>query len=139
MTEAWEVLHYPAQPFGPPSEPSRWFSSGWMTAIEPTNNQGGVMPVYPTEYVYTLPSFFFQMEPSDQRNPVYYDAWQNLATTLMPEWGSESLWGDVHNWPSFFQQISTPTFLPDGIGVTSPTTTVPSPGVGSGRAKTERV
>jgi hypothetical protein len=89
---------------------------------------------------YWLPEFvFFQMEPGDQVNPAYSEAWQNLATALMPEYTSEELYGAIHQWPSHFQQLAPPIFLPDGTGVTPPTKTKPSPGVGTGRTGTRKV
>jgi hypothetical protein len=96
-------------------------------------------PVLAIPYSYWLPFFAFQMEPVDQVNPVYAEAWQNQSTTLMPERTYEELYGPTHQWQAFFQQIAPPVFLPDGTGVTPPTRTKLSPGVGSGRTSTKRV
>ena len=125
MTQAWDQVQYPSYPFMPPGSPSAWFNPLWMGAIAQANQQTQAMPVLPEEYVYWLPSVFFQGEPSNQVNPVYYEAWQNQATMLMPVYPSEELSGSPHLWPSFFQVISRPVFLPDGTGVTSPTKAKP--------------
>ena len=120
----WTQIQYPSHQFGPPNmEPSEMFEAGWMAAIDQENHQMAVMPVYPIPYYFWQPSIFFQMEPDDQVNPAYAESWQNLSTMLMPEYSSESLSGGIHNWPSFFQVLSTPVFLPDGTGVVGPTRT----------------
>lgn len=141
-----------------------------------------LLPTYPILFYYWQESVFFQMEPSDQVNPVYAEAWsnlstwlmpiwavadrenashlypyifggtiepsnyvsspaswENLSTVLMPEYPSREKYGAMYQWPSFFQVLSTPTFLPDGTGVTAPTSTKPSPGVGTGRTSTKKV
>ena len=111
------------------------FTLGVVTGIVEV---GDYEPVWPIEYVYTLPYYFGgTIDPPDYISPP--ESWQNLSTWLMPEYGSEVLHGEPHNMPYFFQQLSAPTFLPDGTAVTSPTSTKPSPGIGSGLTKTERV
>lgn len=95
-------------------------------------------PVLPIEYLHLIPYYF----GGTTHPPTYIsppESWQNPSTWLMPEYDSECLWGNPHNQPYIFLQISTPTFLPDGTGATSPTSTSPSPGIGSGRSKTEQV
>ena len=134
----WQEVQYPQEAFRPQGDPSDWFDPAWMAAVDQENHQTAVMPVYPIPYFYWQPYIFFQMEPDDQVNPAYAESWQNLSTMLMPEYTSEQLHGAVHEWPSFFQVLSTPTFLPDGTGVTPPTQTKPSPGVGTGRTSTRR-
>ena len=119
MNETWEQIQYPSHAFLPEGNPSDWFNPAWMAAIDQANSQ--MSPVLPIPYVYTLPSFFYVNEPSLQVNPVYYEAWQNQATTLMPIYSSEELEGARHLWPYMTMQIARPVFLPDGTGVTSPT------------------
>ena len=138
---------------------------------------GDYEPVLPIEYRYTIPSVFFEEEPShwlgfievlqgmeELRMPVWpieettsgaylypyifggtsldqlFDKdlswWQNVATKLMPEYPPEMITGTAHTDPTIFMQISTPTFLPDGTGATSPTNTSP---VGTGQTSTEAV
>ena len=138
---------------------------------------GDYEPVLPIEYRYTIPSIFFEQEPShwpgfidvlqqteELRMPVWpieettsgaylypyifggtsldqlFDKdlswWQNVATKLMPEYPPEMITGTAHTDPSIFMQLSTPTFLPDGTGAASPTSTV---AVDSGQTSTEAV
>lgn len=59
-------------------------------------------PVWPIEYHHWMESVFFQMEPGDQINPVYFEAWQNLSTALMPNVSSEELFGEAHLYPYSF-------------------------------------
>jgi len=54
----------------------------------------------------------------------------------MPEYPPEMITGTAHTDPSIFMQISTPTFLPNGTGAASPTSTV---AVDSGQTSTEAV
>ena len=125
MANSWEQLQYPQKAFLPQGDPADWFDPAWMASIDQAHHQTAVMPVLPIEYVYWIPSFFYEGEPSLQVNPVYYEVWQNQATTVMPVYPSEELHGSPHLWPFFFQVISRPVFLPDGTGVTSPTKAEP--------------
>jgi len=136
MVMFWETLIYPQREFAPPGDPLGWYETEFMSAHEHLYRPD-MQPVWPIEYRYLLEYFFYQMEPSLQVNPSYLEAWQNQAATLMPEYTSEEIYGPVHSFPYEFVQLSTPTFLPDGTPVTPPTTTKSSPGVGSGRTKTE--
>ena len=64
------------------------------------------------------PSYFFQMEPSDQVNPVYYEAWQNQSATLTPIYPSQYVYGDISNMPYFLLQLTVGIhFDPDASGV----------------------
>lgn len=104
-------------------DPSTWFDPMWMAAIDQQNYQTPTIPVLPIPYVYALPSFFHVNDPADHH--VFYEAWQNQSATLMPIYTSEELHGPRHNWPYLAMQIARPVFLPDGVGVTSPTKAEP--------------
>jgi len=117
----WQQIQYPEKAFIPQGNPSEWFDPAWMAAVDQSDHQTSTIPVLPIEYRYLLPSTFFQMEPTDQVNPAYLEAWQNLSTTLMPNYPSEQLHGAIHNHPAFFQQISNPVFDVNGTAVASPT------------------
>lgn len=95
------------------------------------------VPVLAVPYYYWHPSIFFQMEPLDQVNPVYLEAWQNLPATLMPEYSTQYLYGDILNYPYFFMQLAPPIFPPDGKRVASPTSTK-AEFRGFGRTRTTR-
>ena len=102
MAQSWQQVQYPQKSFLPEGDPSEWFDPAWMAAIDQEDHQTQVMPVLPIEYVYWLPYLFFQDEPNNQVNPVYFEAWQNQPTTLMPVYPSEDLYGPRHAFPSFF-------------------------------------
>ena len=125
MANSWEQLQYPQKAFLPQGDPSDWFDPAWLAAIDQANHQTQVIPVLPIEYVYWLPYLFFQDEPANQVNPAYQEVWQNQSTSLMPVYPSEELHGSPDLWPYFFQVIARPVFMPDGIGVTSPTKATP--------------
>ena len=138
---------------------------------------GDYEPVLPIEYRYTIPSIFFEQEPThwlgfiealqgmeELLMPIWpiaeiYSAahlypyifggtdldqlfdkdlswWENIPTKLMPQYPPEMITGTAHTDPSFFMQLSTPTFLPDGTGAASPTSTV---AVDNGQTSTEVV
>ena len=95
---------------------------------------GDYEPVLPIEYRYTLPAYFMQEEPSAWLG--FIETLQGLDEYLMPIWPPEVTGGTAHTDPSLFMQISTPTFLPDGAGAASPTSTQ---GIDSGQTSTEAV
>lgn len=103
---AWYTLQYPQREFGPPLlEDLVIFDPAWMAAIDQSTHQTGAIPEPAIPYYFWLPSVFFQMEPDDQINPVYYESWSNLSTQLMPNVRVEELFGEPYNYPSvFFQQ-----------------------------------
>ena len=95
---------------------------------------GDYEPVLPIEYRYTLPAYFMQEDPSAWLG--FIETLQGLDEYLMPIWPPEVTGGTAHTDPSIFMQISTPTFLPDGTGAASPTSTQ---GIDSGQTSTEAV
>jgi hypothetical protein len=91
-------------------------------------------PVLAIPFYWLQPFIYFQPDPG-----TFFGKdiswWQNQPTTLMPEYTSEYLYGDIHNYPDFFMQLSTPIFPPDGVSGASPTST--TPGIkGTGRTST---
>ena len=56
-------------------------------------------PVLAILYYYWHLSILFQMEPTDQVNPAYLEAWQNLSTWLMPIYDERFIAGDISNIP----------------------------------------
>ena len=99
-----------------------------------------LMPIWQSEDIHATPHLYpyvFGGTTLDQLFDKDISWWQNQPTTLMPEYTSEYLYGDIHNYPSFFIQLSTPVFLPDGTAVSGPTGTKPRI-VGSGRTMTRR-
>ena len=95
---------------------------------------GEYEPVLPIEYRYTLPSVFFEQEPSHWMG--YIEVLQCTEELRMPVWPIEETTSGAYLYPYFSMQISPPTFLPDGTGATSPTSTAP---VGTGQTSTEAV
>lgn len=65
-------------------------------------------PVLPIEYRYWHEYLFLQQEPATWHG--YLEAWQNLSTQLMPEYSSEYLYGDIHNWPYLVLQQGPSTW-----------------------------
>jgi hypothetical protein len=61
-----------------------------------------LLPTYPIPLYHWQHSPFFQMEPGDQVNPAYLEAWQNPSTQLMPLVRTEELHGEAHQYPSCF-------------------------------------
>jgi hypothetical protein len=96
------------------------------------------MPIWPSEEIHATPHLYpyvFGGTTLDQLFDKDISWWQNQPTTLMPEYTSEYLYGDIHNYPDFFMQLSTPIFPPDGVSGASPTST--TPGIkGTGRTST---
>lgn len=82
-------------------------------------------PVFPVPHRYQHTSVFFQGEPNDQVNPVYYEAWQNPSTQLMPIYPVNHLKGLYESGMSGGSwevlQLSTPVFDINGIAVSAPT------------------
>ena len=103
-------------------------------AVDKYIQVGDYEPVLPIEYRYTLPAYFMQEEPSAWLG--FIETLQGLDEYLMPIWPPEVTGGTAHTDPSIFMQISTPTFLPDGTGAASPTSTQ---GIDSGQTSTEAV
>lgn len=103
-------------------------------AVDKYIQVGDYEPVLPIEYRYTLPAYFMQEEPSTWLG--FIETLQGLDEYLMPIWPPEVTGGTAHTDPSIFMQISTPTFLPDGTGAASPTSTQ---GIDSGQTSTEAV
>lgn len=138
-----QQIQYPTRPFGPPpSDPSDWFDPSWLAAIDQHGHQTDAIPVLPIEYRYWHQSIFYQGEPSDQVNPAYYEAWQNLPTWLMPVLSIEDLFGPYARGISggfwSVMVIAPPVFLPNGTRVASPTSTKITGAKGSGRTSTTR-
>lgn len=119
----WQELQYPQREFQPQADPSEYVFESYLAAAAANSHlsQPGFQPVYPIEYRYWLPYVFVQIEPSEQANPVYYEAWQNQSTWVMPL--PAILY--VYMLPATFMQIGPPVYLPDGTGVASPTSTEP--------------
>mgnify|MGYP005819919773 FL=1 len=103
-------------------------------AVDKYVQVGDYEPVLPIEYRHTLPFYFMQEEPSTWLG--FIETLQGLDEYLMPIWPPEVTGGTAHTDPSIFMQISTPTFLPDGTGAASPTSTQ---GIDSGQTSTEAV
>ena len=103
-------------------------------AVDKYIQVGDYEPVLPIEYRYTLPAYFMQEDPSAWLG--FIETLQGLDEYLMPIWPPEVTGGTAHTDPSIFMQISTPTFLPDGTGAASPTSTQ---GIDSGQTSTEAV
>ena len=103
-------------------------------AVDKYIQVGDYEPVLPIEYRYTLPAYFMQEAPSAWLG--FIEVLQGLDEYLMPIWPPEVTGGTAHTDPSLFMQISTPTFLPDGTGAASPTSTQ---GIDSGQTSTEAV
>ena len=95
---------------------------------------GDYEPVLPIEYRYTIPSIFFEQEPSHWLG--FIDVLQQTEELRMPVWPIEETTSGAYLYPYFSMQISTPTYLPDGTGAASPTSTV---AVDSGQTSTEAV
>ena len=95
---------------------------------------GDYEPVLPIEYRYTLPSVFFEQEPSHWLG--FIEVLQGTEELRMPVWPIEETTSGAYLYPYFSMQISPPTFLTDGTGATSPTSTAP---VGTGQTSTEAV
>ena len=103
-------------------------------AVDKYIQVGDYEPVLPIEYRYTLPAYFMQEAPSAWLG--FIETLQGLDEYLMPIWPPEVTGGTAHTDPSLFMQLSTPTFLPDGTGAASPTSTQ---GIDSGQTSTEAV
>ena len=95
---------------------------------------GDYEPVLPIEYRYTIPSIFFEQEPKHWLG--FIEALQGMEELLMPIWPIAEIHSAAHLYPYFFMQISTPTYLPDGTGAASPTSTT---AVDNGQTSTEVV
>ena len=95
---------------------------------------GDYEPVLPIEYRYTIPSIFFEEEPS--RWLGFIEVLQGMEELRMPVWPIEETTSGAYLYPYFSMQLSTPTFLPDGTGAASPTSTT---AVDSGQTSTEVV
>ena len=91
-------------------------------------------PVLPIEYRYTIPSVFFEEEPSHWLG--FIEVLQGMEELRMPVWPIEETTSGAYLYPYFSMQISTPTYLPDGTGAASPTSTV---AVDNGQTSTEVV
>lgn len=117
-------------------EPSTWL--GFIEVLQGMEEL--LMPIWPSEEIHATPHLYpyvFGGTTLDQLFDKDISWWQNQPTTLMPEYTSEYLYGDIHNYPDFFMQLSTPVFLPDGTAVSGPTGTKTRI-VGSGRTMTRR-
>jgi hypothetical protein len=95
---------------------------------------GDYEPVLPIEYRYTIPSIFFEQEPKHWLG--FIEALQGMEELLMPIWPIEETTSGAYLYPYFSMQISTPTYLPNGTGAASPTSTV---AVDNGQTSTEAV
>ena len=114
--------------------PSAWL--GFIEVLQGLDEY--LMPIWPSEVTggtaHTDPSVFMQEGPSTWLG--FIETLQGLDEYLMPIWPPEVTGGTAHTDPSIFMQISTPTFLPDGTGAASPTSTQ---GIDSGQTSTEAV
>jgi len=120
-------------------EPSTWL--GFIEILQGLEEL--LMPIWPSEDIYGEIHNFqyvFGGTTLDQLFDKDISWWFNQPTTLMPEHYQRDLHGlyDVGmsggSWIAM--QLSTPTFLPDGTGASSPTSTV---SVNSGQTGTESV
>ena len=120
-------------------EPSTWL--GFIEILQGLEEL--LMPIWPSEAIYgDIHNFqyVFGGTTLDQLFDKDISWWFNQPTTLMPEHYQRDLHGlyDVGmsggSWVTM--QISTPTFLPNGTGAASPTSTV---SVNSGQTSTEPV
>jgi len=100
-------------------EPSTWL--GFIEVLQGLEEL--LMPIWPSEDIHATPHLYpyvFGGTTLDQLFDKDISWWQNQPTTLMPEYTSEYLYGDIHNYPNLFMQLSTPVFDPDGKGVREP-------------------
>jgi len=95
---------------------------------------GDYEPVLPIEYRYTIPSIFYEQEPSHWLG--FIEVLQGMEELRMPVWPIEETTSGAYLYPYFSMQISTPTYLPNGTGAASPTSTV---AVDNGQTSTEAV
>ena len=105
-------------------EPSTWL--GFIEVLQGMEEL--LMPTWRSEEIHATPHLYpyvFGGTTLDQLFDKDISWWQNQPTTLMPEYTSEYLYGDIHNYPDFFMQLSTPIFPPDGVSGASPTSTTP--------------